>query len=122
MQISGGKIMKILDLNDDVLYDFPERNNLQRADLRGANLRGADLWGADLREANLRGADLDYSCLPLWCGSFDMKVDDRFVYQLIAHICRLDISECSANVTIAVKLLESYCNKFCEYRNDVEEV
>jgi len=112
MQISGGKIMKILDLNDDVLYDFPERNNLRRADLQRADLRGA----------NLRGADLDYSCLPLWCGSFDMKVDDRFVYQLIAHICRLDISECSANVTIAVKLLESYCNKFCEYRNDVEEV
>ena len=72
--------------------------NLRRADLRGANLRRADLRGANLRGANLcgadlRGANLDFSCFPLWCGSFDMKVDIKFVNQLLYHICKLDFDD-----------------------------
>jgi len=76
-----------------------ERANLRGADLQGANLQGADLrWanlrGADLRWANLRGADLrwanlDYSCLPLWCGSKGMIVDRRIAAQIAAHFCAL---------------------------------
>ena len=45
---------------------------------------------ADLRGANLRRADLDFSCWPLWCGSKNVKVDNRLVFQLAAHICVLD--------------------------------
>ncbi len=72
--------------------------NLCRADLYEANLRGANLYGADLREANLRGANLrgansDFSCLPLWCGSFDMKVDKRIAAQIAYHFCRLDCDD-----------------------------
>jgi len=63
--------------------------DLRGADLRGADLRGADLRGADLRGADLRGADLDYSCFPLWCGSFDVKIDKRIAAQLAYHFCRL---------------------------------
>ena len=68
--------------------------NLRGADLRGADLRGADLQradlrGADLRGANLRGANLDYSFLPLWCGSKDMIVDRRIAAQIAAHFCAL---------------------------------
>jgi hypothetical protein len=76
------------------------RANLQWVDLRGANLRWAKLQGADLRGAHLRGAklqgadlqgaDLDFSVWPLWCGSREVKADNRLVYQLVAHICGLD--------------------------------
>ena len=69
--------------------------NLREANLRGANLNGADLREADLngavlRGANLRGADLDFPCLPLCCGSFDIKCDDNFVGQIIYHLLKLD--------------------------------
>jgi len=33
----------------------------------------------------MRGADLDYSCFPLWCGSFDVKIDKRIAAQLAYH-------------------------------------
>jgi len=56
------------------------------ADLRDANLRGADLCGADLRDANLCGADLDFSCLPLWCGSLGIHIDDRLAVQILYHL------------------------------------
>ena len=67
--------------------------NLREANLQGARLRGADLWGADLREADLRGADLDYSCLPLSCGSKGMIVDDRIAMQIAAHFCALSCDD-----------------------------
>jgi len=48
---------------------------------------------ADLRGANLSGADLDYSCLPLWCGSKHIKVDARIATQIAAHFCVLDCDD-----------------------------
>ena len=63
--------------------------NLRDADLKGANLKGADLRDANLQGANLRGANLDYSFLPLWCGSKDMIVDRRIAAQIAAHFCAL---------------------------------
>ena len=70
-----------------------QRANLQRADLRGANLQRADLQRANLRGADLRDADLDYSCLPLWCGSKSMVVDKRIAAQIAAHFCALDCDD-----------------------------
>ena len=67
--------------------------NLQGADLRCANLRFANLQGADLRGADLRDANLDYSCLPLWCGSKKMKVDKRIASQIAAHFCALNCDD-----------------------------
>ena len=74
------------------------------ADLHGADLRGADLswadlrwsnlYGADLRWASLREADFDFSCLPMWCGSFDLVCDKRLVAQLLYHLSRLDVRDC----------------------------
>ena len=55
--------------------------DLRGADLRWANLSGADLRGADLSRADLRGANLDFSCLPLWCGSLTAHFDDRQLIQ-----------------------------------------
>jgi hypothetical protein len=65
--------------------------NLQSADLQGADLRYADLQGANLRGADLRDANLDYSCFPLRCGGSKFKADEKLVYQLLAHICTLDV-------------------------------
>jgi len=99
----------------------------KRADLRGADLRGANLRGADLRRADLRGADLDFSCLPLWCGSFDMKVDDRIVSQIFCHFTRLNVSECSPYVRYCHRFMTNLFGKFmtnlfCKYRTDVDNI
>ena len=64
--------------------------NLRGADLYGANLHGADLSGANLSGAKLHGADLyganiDFAAWPLWCGSKDVKIDERIARQLLAH-------------------------------------
>ena len=59
--------------------------NLRGANLRGANLMGANLRGANLQNANLRGANLDFSCWPLWCGSQNVKIDEKQAKQLLAH-------------------------------------
>jgi len=87
--------------------------NLHGANLHEANLRGADLGGADLRDANLGGANLgyanlrganlgganlheaniDFSCWPLWCGSKDVRVDLKIVYQLLAHVACLQCND-----------------------------
>ena len=78
------------DLRDADLRDANLKGaNLRGANLRGADLRGANLRGADLQRADLRGADLDYSFLPLWCGSKGMIVDRRIAAQIAAHFCAL---------------------------------
>ena len=108
--------------------------DLRGADLRGANLCGADLRGADLRGANLRSANLcganlcsanlDFSCWPLWCGSKNVKADDRLIAQLIFHVTRLDISCCSGGVREAVEHIRAMAvsDLFCEYRSDVSKI
>ena len=64
--------------------------NLTRANLTGAILRQASLRRTILTHANLTRADLDFSSFPLWCGSFNVKVDKRIAAQLAYHFCRLD--------------------------------
>ena len=77
------------DLTDANLF----RANLFCADLTDADLSHVDLFrtdlsNADLTRANLSGANLDYSCLPLWCGSLNMKIDKRIFCQLLYHTLR----------------------------------
>ena len=76
-----------------------ERANLEDADLEGAdlkyanlkyaNLKGANLQDADLQRANLQGANLDFSCLPLWCGGLNFKIDERIAKQITYHLINL---------------------------------
>lgn len=80
--------------------------DLSKANLCEANLCEADLYSADLRYANLRcvdlsGANLDYSCLPLWCGSLDADFDDRQIAQFAYHIVRAGLT--SKNVSDKTK-------------------
>jgi hypothetical protein len=89
-----------------------------RADLREADLRVADLQGADLRGAGLAGADIDFSCFPLWCGSFDIQTDRRLPAQLAYHFCRLDCDD--ALFVEARKALLPLARHF--HRTDVKEL
>jgi len=84
--------------------------NLMEADLRDAVLRGADLRDAVLRGADLRGANLDFASWPLWCGSFDVKIDKRIAAQLAYHFCRV---VCDDPEVIAVQsALKNLANQF----------
>ena len=67
--------------------------DLRWADLRWANLQLANLRRANLQRANLREADLDFSALPLWCGLFDLKCDQRMFAQVAYHLCRMDVPD-----------------------------
>jgi hypothetical protein len=94
--------------------------DLYEAKLSGADLREAKLSWADLRGADLHRADLDFSCLPLWCGSFGMQVDSRFVRQLAAHLYRLKCDEPEGQAI--QRLLRPARNAFCRDRDDVREL
>ena len=104
------ELKKVLDEHKQWLTDSSKgkKANLRGANLREANLRGADLREADLQRADLREANLDFSCFPLWCGSFDMKVDDRVVWQLVAHIGRLNTNNCSTTVKRLINILKPF--------------
>jgi len=82
------------DLTDADLTDADlKRADLTGADLTDADLKRADLRGAYLRGAYLRGANLDFSVLPLWCGSKGVQVDRRIAAQIAAHFCALDCDD-----------------------------
>ena len=88
--------------------------NLRDADLTDADLRGANLTGADLTGANLRYADLDYSCLPLWCGSLEAHFDDRQLVQIAYHLVKAGLQSKNASEETKKELskLIDFANKF----------
>ncbi len=88
--------------------------NLRWANLRWANLNRADLSRADLSRADLRGVDLDFSCLPLWCGSLDVHFDDRQLYQIAYHLVRSGLYSKNASDETKDELLKliDFANKF----------
>lgn len=89
---------------------------LVRANFSRANLTGATLAGADVK-----GAIFDFASWPLWCGSFNVRGDDRLVSQLFRHLIEIDDSECSKEVQEEMSILRKMklANKFCEY-SDVQ--
>ena len=98
--------------------------DLRWADLRGVDLREANLKDADLRCADLRGTDLDYSSFPLWCGSFDIIVDERLIHQLCYHIAKLKYAGNDSDIKTLLEsdVFKSVANKFhrveeCEWKN-----
>ena len=60
-------------------------------------------WQAniDLSGANLRGANIDFSCWPLWCGSFGVKTDIEQIRRLLYHICRVKCDDPTFAKTVA---------------------
>ena len=109
----GGKRADLCcaDLRDADLYGANLRDaNLYGANLHDAYLYGANLYGANLRDAYLCGANLDFSCLPLWCGSLGMIVDRRIAAQIAYHFCSLVCDD--EEVIRLQKLLYSFANTF----------
>ena len=103
------------DLSDADLRDANLKYaNLRDADLTGANLRDADLTDADLRGANLRDANLDYSCLPLWCGSLEAHFDDKQLVQIAYHLAKSGLQSKNASEETKNQLakLIDFANKF----------
>lgn len=79
------------------LYNADLRGaDLRDADLRGADLQGANLYNATLYNANLRGADIDYSCLPLWCGSLSANFDSKHLKQIAYHLVKAGLNSTNA--------------------------
>lgn len=85
------------------------RANLRYADLKYANLRGAHLY-----DTHLYGVDLDYSCLPLWCGSLQAKIDKRIFCQLLYHTLRAgqSVDDPEVNALFDIPELVALANKF----------
>jgi hypothetical protein len=77
-------------------------------------MRYASLSGADLSDANLGGANLDYSCLPLWCGSLGANFDDRQLVQIAYHLVRAGLNSNNASEETKKELskLIDFANKF----------
>ena len=88
--------------------------DLRDANLSGANLRGADLYGANLRDADLRDAYLDFSCLPLWCGSLMAHFDNRQLTQIAYHLVKAGLNSKNASDETKTELakLIDFANKF----------
>lgn len=88
--------------------------NLRVADLRGANLIKADLKGADLTGTDLSGADIDFSCLPLWCGSLTAHFDDRQLKQIAYHLVKAGLHSRNASEETKAELskLIDFANGF----------
>ena len=81
------KLDKILEQHKLWLESDGEKG--ERANLIRANLTDANLIRANLTGANLRGADLDFSCLPLWCGGLNFKIDEKTAKQIAYHLINL---------------------------------
>ena len=115
-----GANLNSADLSGADLSDANLRGaSLHYANLRGASLRGADLRDASLSDANLSDADLcdanlDYSCLPLWCGSLSANFDDRQIIQFVYHIVKSGLNSTNTSDEIKSELakLIDLANKF----------
>ena len=103
------------DLSDaDLRFTDLSHADLSHADLSGTNLRCADLSGTNLSDADLRGADLDYSCLPLWCGSLKAHFDDKQLVQIAYHLIKAGLQSKNASEETKKELskLIDFANKF----------
>ncbi len=85
------------------------------ADLSGANLSRANLSGANLSWVDLSEANLDFSSLPLWCGSLKMKTDAKQRKQIAYHLASLFVNSEEPLTDEEKQLLDAikpYANQF----------
>lgn len=61
----------------------------------------AYLSHADLSHADLNDVNMDFSVLPLWCGSLSANFDDKIIIQIIYHAVKAGLN--SRNTTDEVK-------------------
>lgn len=104
-----------------------EGANLHRANFKDANLFGANFTFANLMSVNFKsatlshadfkGADIDFSCLPLWCGSLNVHFDDRQLKQIAYHLVRAGLQSKNAS-----KETKSELNKLVDFANGFHRV
>jgi hypothetical protein len=100
------------------------RADLRRADLQGADLQRANLQGANLQRADLQGAILDYSCLPLWCGGCNIKIDMKNILMILTILAVLFFI---ALILVSLKQINLLWNEYLyngeenESKNDSEK-
>ena len=94
-------------MNKDVLNEILKKHKMWLDNENGGTR--ADLRGADLREA-----DLDFSCLPLWCGSLNAHFDDRVLIQIAYHLVRAGLHSKNASPETKTELtkLIDFANRF----------
>ena len=83
-----------------------------------ADLQGADLQEANLQRADLQGANLFNTCLPLWCGGLNIKLDRLQMAQLAYHFCSMDCED--DEIKDLQKSLYQLANEFADSRGDLK--
>ena len=116
--------MAVISQESDLRCANLREANLSKADIReadltkailsSADLRGADLRCANLREVDLRWANIDYSVLPLWCGSLSANFDDRQLIQIAYHLVKagLHSNNASDDTKNELSKLIDFANRF----------
>jgi hypothetical protein len=138
--LTGAKLYHANLSGADLLYADLHNAGLYRADLSGANMFGANLTGANLLYADLHNADLYRACLsganmqnarlcganidmsvwPMWCGSFNVKVDKRIAAQLAYHFFQLDCDD--EEMQKAQAAIKELANQFHRVGDDVDKL
>ena len=110
-KITGSELRDVLREHKRWLND---EDGAKKADLRDADLRNVSLHGADLSGADLSGAILDYSELPLWCGSLTANFDDKQLKQIAYHLVSagLKSENASAETKRELRKLIDFANGF----------
>jgi len=85
------------------------------ADLKNSIFRNSRLTGVNFINVKLNGTrlynnDIDFSCFPLFCGSLDIKCDEKLFQQLAYHLCRLIVD--NDEIKQCQKALIDVANKF----------
>jgi uncharacterized protein YjbI with pentapeptide repeats len=62
---------------------------LKNSIFRECNIKMVNLLRTDLTNADFSTSNIDYSSFPLWCGSFNVILDDKQKQQLLYHLLRI---------------------------------
>ena len=67
-----------------------------------------------IKQADLHEADIDFSCLPLWCGSLSAHFDDRQLKQIAYHLVKagLHSKNASEETKAELKKIVNFANGF----------
>lgn len=88
--------------------------NLTDAKLTRAVLSWTNLTDVNLTDADLAGAYIDFSSLPLWCGSLKANFDDRQLIQIAYHLVKAGLNSTNASNETKEELakLIDFANRF----------
>lgn len=101
----------------DLSFANFHQSNLRDTDLRGTKLLYTNLHEADLQRTNLVGANMDYSCLPLWCGSLGIRIDKRIAAQIAYHFLRMKTTNKEVQAVKRLPKLRALAKQFHRFED-----